>query len=236
MSARVAEAVTAVPADRGSDVRAFVVHVWASALLGLALSLASAAWIPGPVGASLGVGQGLLCCLALLVRRPSPWLARIVLCGLVAGVVELAADAWLVEGPRALVYPRSGAFLLDSPPYMPAAWMGMLCFGMASGLVLRRWLGRLGASLTVAGILGIYLPLYEALARMAGWWIYRGPTLILDAVPPYVMLGELLLALPLVALVERLERAGTLEAVALGVAQGLWILLSYVLAWAICPG
>jgi hypothetical protein len=217
-----------VPPD---EVDAFVRATTRASATGLALSLLSVAVLPGWRGATLGVAQGLAWCALLLAGGSRPWAARVVTFGSVAGVVELLADVWLVHGTGTLVYPPGGPFLLASPAYMPAAWLGMLTGGVALGVVLRRRLGRAASAAAVAAAMGAYVPFYEALARAAGWWWYQGVPLHLGAVPAYIVLGEVLIGIPLVAAAERLTRVGTRGAVLLGVAQGLWIFASYALAW-----
>lgn len=206
--------------------------IWASAT-GLVLTLVSVSLVPGWVGATLGVAQGLAWTLLLIVRHPSRWITNIVLFGLAAGFVELAADLWLVHGVEVLVYPPHGPFLLASPAYMPFAWLGMLTGGMAVGVAARRRLSRAAATFVVSLASGLYIPLYELLALHAEWWHYDHPTLILGAVPLSIVLGEVLLALPLVLVTERLGRLGPLAACGLGVAEGAWILVSYRVAWAL---
>jgi hypothetical protein len=213
-----------------ADARALIRYVALAAAMGLALTLGSIALLPGWIGATLAVGQGLVWVGVMLVRRRSRWLTNIVVFGLVTGVVELAADAWLVRRTGTLRYPV-GPLLAASPAYMPVAWFGMLSAGIALGVALRRRFSLSIASVAVALALGVYIPLYEGLARRAGWWTYEGCAAIAGGVPLYVVLGEVLLSLPLVAITERLMRARPTTAVALGVGQGLWIFASYVLAF-----
>jgi hypothetical protein len=158
-----------------------------------------------------------------------------VLFGLSAGAVELLADRWLVA-IGTLCYPDAGPFLLDSPAYMPVAWLGMLSAGLALGIALRRSWSLPASSALVAAALGLYIPVYELLARWAGWWRYEHPTLWLGAVPPPIVVGEALLALPLVWMAERLARARLPAATALGAVEGLWIFGSYRLAWLFSGG
>lgn len=220
-------------ADHDQDARVLVRYALFAAVAGLLLTIGSIRFLPGWPGAALASGQGLICCAVMLSRRPSRWLANIVVFGLAAGLAELAADAWLVRGVEVLRYP-AGPALLASPAYMPVAWLGMLSAGIALGEVLRRRLPLAASSVLVAAAMGVYVPLYEALAAHAGWWTYeRGPRAI-GAVPVFIVLGEVLLALPLVAVSGRLTRAGAAEAAGWGALQGLWIFASYGLAFEIC--
>lgn len=209
---------------------ALATHIAYAALTGLLFTLLSIRFLPGPLGAALGVGQGLAWCCVLLARHRDPWHANVSLFGLSAGDVELVADAWLVRSTGTLVYP-AGPSLLASPAYMPAAWLGMLSAGMAIGILLRCRLSLPVASVVTSLALSVYIPVYEWFACEAEWWWYRDLPLILGAVPGYIVLGELILALPLVAATERLARVGPTAALGLGAAQGLWIFASYWLAW-----
>lgn len=218
------------------DVEVFVRHVAFASVLGLAISLVSWASLPGWRGASLAVGQGAVVCLHMLARRPRRWLVNLVLAGAGAGMVELAADLWLVRGTGTLRY-AEGPTLFASPVYMPVAWLGMISAGLALGLHLRcRGLSPGASAVAVALALGAYIPLYEAVAARAGWWAYGGCSLLFRHVPHYIVFGEVLLAVPLVWLAERLRTARTLHALVLGVLHGAWIFASYALAHAALGG
>ncbi len=216
------------------DAALFQRGVAGASTLGLALAIVSTAWLSGWMGATIAVGQGVLWCLYVLLRRPSRWLRNLVIVGLVAGFVELVADAWLVHSTGTLTYAPGGPFLAASPAYMPFAWLGMLCTGMALAMRLRtRCWSALAATLGVSAALGLYIPVYEALAAWAGWWEYRDCAAFWGTVPVYIVVGEMLLALPLVAITARTRRMSHARAVLVGVALGLWIFLSYVIAHAL---
>ena len=208
-------------------------YIAAAAAAGLLSSIASVALLPGFWGAALASGQGLLWCAAMLVRHRSRWLANVVCFGLCAGLAELATDAWLVHGLRSLKYPV-GPALLASPAYMPVAWLGMLSAGLALGVLLRNRISLAASSALVALALGLYIPVYEALAARAGWWTYAEGPAAFGAVPVYIVVGEILLSLPLVAIAERLTKVSLGGAAALGVAQGAWIFASYWIASGAC--
>lgn len=218
------------------DERVYVQHAVLASTAGLVVTLVSMVVVPGWLGATLAVAAGMFFCCRMLYRHPSPWLKNLVLFGLVAGCVELLADAWLVERTRTLVYASDGPFLFHSPLYMPVAWFGMLTAGLAFGMLLRREGWSVAAtSALVALALGIYIPVYEALAVIAGWWRYQHCALLFGVVPVYIVLGEILIAIPLCAMAERLRRAGPGFAVIAGVGQGLWMFASYALAWLLAP-
>jgi hypothetical protein len=217
--------------DYAATERAHVRYSIAAAITGLVCTLVSMTWLPGWRGALLSAAQGLAWCAILVYVRPTRWLVNLVVVAWVAGFVELAADLWLVKHTGTLVYPEDGPFLAASPAYMPIAWFGMLSGGMALGLALRRRHSAWIASAGVALALGIYIPAYEWLAALAGWWRYESSASI-GPVPLYIVLGEVLLALPLVALTEHVKRVGVGRAAAYGLGLGLWIWASYAFAHA----
>jgi hypothetical protein len=115
---------------------------------------------------------------------------------------------------------------------MPAAWFGMLSLGLALAARLgERHIAVATSFVTVAT--GAYIPAYEVLARSAGWWSYARSALLFGAVPPYIVLGELLLALPLAGATRLLAELRWPAAAGLGAAQGLWIFVSYRAAWGV---
>jgi hypothetical protein len=229
---RATVAAWGVEAEVAGD--ALVRYVGLASLTGLVVTLLSIRYLPGWIGAAVGVGQGLGWCALMLWRYPSRWLGNIAVFGLAAGLAELPADAWLVRSTGTLSYPPDGPFLLASPLYMPAAWLGMLSLPMALSVLCRRRFSRGASTVVVASVVGLYIPTYEWLARLAGWWRYEDPHLLFGAVPTSIVVGEVLLALPLVAATERLARMSPARAALLGAGQGLWIFASYALARAVC--
>src|ERR1035437_2125223 len=105
-----------------------------------------------------------------VIRRRDSFMAHLMFCGLVVGFVELAADAWLVEGTRTLDYSLGGGPMLwRSPVWMPLAWeVVAVQFGYIGSRLADRW-GSVG--LLATGILGaINIPFYEEMARRTNWW------------------------------------------------------------------
>lgn len=213
------------------DGQIFIRYTVFAAVTGLVTTILSVWYIPGWIGATVGVAQGLVWCSVMLLRRRSSWLVNVTVLGVVAGFVELIADAWLVHGTQTLVYPQSGPFLFASPAYMPLAWFGMLSACVAFGITLRKRFSLVFSSIAAALAFGVYVPTYEALAAYAGWWHYRHVEWSLGPVPGYIVLGEVLMAVPIVFLTERLMHARTLTAMAYGMGLGWWIFASYALAW-----
>lgn len=214
-----------------ADAECFVRYSIGAAMTGLSLTIVSVLSLPGWMGASLGVAQGLVWCAALHWRRRSRWLLNLAVCGIVAGFVELLADAWLVHETKTLLYPSSGPFLFASPAYMPLAWFGMLSGGVALGMALRKRLSRATSTIATALGFGLYVPCYEAFAAHAGWWQYQSSAPSFGPVPTFIVIGEILIGLPLVAVTEFLAHARILVAMICGALLGVWIFASYALAW-----
>ena len=174
--------------------------------------------------------------------------ARLLLFGVVAGFVELYADAWVISGLQCLDYPSPNALgheavqFWESPFYMPFAWtvvlVEMAFIGWRLPLFLvGRWGWVRGWRVIALGtvlcfLLGLSLiPLYEGIAKFATWWFYdcsvvscfRGTT------PWLIIIGEGLLAAPLPLFAHLLVRRSWLTAVALGILEGVIIWGAYVL-------
>ena len=148
--------------------------------------------------------------------------------GVIAGFVELLADWWLVTHTKSLVYPR--AELVESPFYMPFAWTLIMTQMLGIADFLRRRMSHIAAALLTAFICGINIPLYEHLAKDAGWWYYE-LTPMIYAAPYYIILGEALIGLPLVAIAGALQMKNYRRSVLFGVLSGLSILVAYMIAW-----
>lgn len=204
-------------------------------LVGLAITLAGIPLALGWVSATLATGFGLSALSVHVLRaRLQGFGARLWLFGLSAGLVELAADRWLVDTLGVLVYADGGPFLVASPLYMPFSWGGMLQAGVLFGGTLLRRAGPVAACAAVALGVGAVLPVYEHLAHVSGWWVYRDTPMALGTVPYFIALGEVLVGAPLPLLAGPLARRGPLAAVLLGVAVGLWIFVAYAIAFALC--
>ena len=155
----------------------------------IAVSLLTfAPWSDWRTGAALNVVDNLLLIGFTLVRRDA-LLARFLLFGVVVGVTELAADAWLVEYTRTLDYSIGGGPMIwRSPLWMPLAWeVVAVQFGYI-GLRLWERFGNIG--LVMIGLLGaINIPFYEEMARRIHWWQYSSCRMI-SFTPWYIILGE----------------------------------------------
>lgn len=164
-----------------------------------------------------------------LVTR-DPFLPRLLIFGLAAGIVELAADCWLVRSTQSLVYPNAEPMVACSPLYMPLAWAVVLTqVGYLGWLISRR--ERMWEAVLLTFVIGVvFIPLFEHFANGAGWWYYRGVPM-LGNTPLYIILGEGLICMSLPAFFAFEAHRSLGKAVGLGVIQGAWIWIAYVVAF-----
>ncbi len=192
--------------------------------------LTFAPWSNWRTGLALNLFDNVLL-LAFVLRHRDGLLGRLMLFGLVAGFVELVADAWLVDYTRTLDYSVGGGPMLwRSPVWMPIAWeVVAVQFGYL-GLRLRERFGAMG--LLGIGLLGaVNIPYYEEMARRIHWWRYSGCRMI-SGTPYYIIVGELLIAVAFAMLVRGFRRAGAGAAMLAGVARrGAAIFASYAIAY-----
>jgi len=203
---------------------AIVINVLAVALL------TRVPWSDWRTGLALNLFDTALL-LAFVIQRRDGLLARLMVFGLVVGVVELAADAWLVEATRTLDYSIGGGPMLwRSPAWMPVAWeIVAVQFGWL-GLWLCERIG-VPAGLSVIGVIGaLNIPYYEEMAKRIHWWQYSGCRMISNT-PYYIIVGELLIAVALTLLARRLPGASWARVIGLGIAGGAAIFVAYALAY-----
>jgi hypothetical protein len=196
--------------------------------------LVLAPWSNWRTGLALNLVDNTLLIGFVLLRRDG-LLARLILFGLVAGLVELAADAWLVGFTRTLDYSIGGGPMLwRSPAWMPLAWeVVAVQFGYL-GLILRERFG--GYGLVAIGLLGaVNIPYYEEMARRIHWWRYSGCRMI-SGTPYYIIVGEFLIAVSFALLVQRFRRGSVKTALLAGIAGGAAIFASYAIAYGLTDG
>jgi uncharacterized protein DUF6989 len=202
----------------------------------VALHVGAAALGAGWATAAATVGLTALALVAIAWRRVwRPLIARLLLFGLVAGLLELFTDYSGEVIARSLVYPPNEPMLWASPLYMPLSWMvtltqiGYLAWRLDS-LAPRppRW-----AAIILTGLWGaLNIPFYEEMAYHAGWWRYvAAPGLSLGHTPHYVILFEGLVAAALPPLLARLETRGWRSVALRGVALGVWTPWAALFAW-----
>lgn len=184
----------------------------------------------GPASAAVITGAvGLLLWGWALMRRDARLIGWLVL-GYAAGVTELLADWWLVNRTGSLIYPAGEPMIVVSPLYMPFAWGNILAQLGYLVHAIRGRFGLLAATLLGGLIAGVNIPLYEHLAKGAGWWFYRETPMLFSA-PYYIIVGELMLGLPMAAFDRWMDRLRWPSAVPVGVLEGLGILVAYGIAW-----
>ncbi len=187
-------------------------------------------WSDWRTGLALNLFDNLLLG-AFAWRYRDGFIARLLAFGLVVGLVELAADAWLVDYTRTLDYAVGGGPQLGrSPIWMPLAWQIVAVqFGYV-GVRLYEWLG--WRELALNGLLGaVNIPYYEEMAKRIHWWQYTAGRMISNT-PYYIILGEFGIAVALGALAFRVKRGGLNQALVAGVLGGLAIFVAYVAAYA----
>lgn len=159
-------------------------------------------------------------------RHRDGYLVHLLGFGLVLGLVELAADAWLVGVTGTLDYrPGGGPMLWRSPAWMPLAWTVVAVQFAVVGERLRQW--RPGWGLFLTGLLGaVNIPYYEEMARRIHWWEYSGCRM-LSGTPYYIILGEFFIAGALALLAISVRRKEAHRTITAGVVGGLFILVAY---------
>jgi len=156
-------------------------------------------------------------------------LTKLAYFGMVAGMVELFADYWMVTVLGVLEYNPNGPFIWDSPLYMPLSWAGMIMtFGVLGEFFVRKSNAFIGALIT-AFLMSIYVPLYELLAYYANWWQYTDPD-SLGHVPYFIILGEFFIGLPLAYAATKVASTSLFNITFWGIFIGVWIFFSYWLA------
>lgn len=193
--------------------------------------LTFAPWSDWRTGAALNFVDNCLLVGFTVVRRDA-LLARFLLFGVVVGLTELAADAWLVDYTRTLDYSVGGGPMIwRSPLWMPLAWeVVAVQFGYIGLRLLERF-GKIG--LLIIGLLGaINIPFYEEMARRINWWQYSGCRMI-SYTPWYIILGEFGIAMAFAVLARRLRRGSWPVAIVAGIAGGAAIFVCYAAAFLI---
>jgi len=191
--------------------------------------LAFAPWSNWRTGSALNLVDNCLLIGFALFRRDG-LLGRFLLFGLVVGLTELPADAWLVDYTRTLDYSIGGGPMIwRSPLWMPFAWeVVAVQFGYIG---LRLWESFGGTGLVMIGLLGaINIPFYEEMARKIHWWQYGGCRIV-SFTPWYIILGEFGIALALTLLGRTLRRGSWRAAILAGIAGGLLIFVCYAVAF-----
>jgi hypothetical protein len=188
-------------------------------------------WSDWRTGAALNFVDNCLLVGFAIVRRDA-LLGRFLLFGVIVGLAELPADAWLVDYTRTLDYSIGGGpTIWRSPLWMPLAWeVVAVQFGYI-GLRLWERFGKVG--LLMIGLLGaINIPFYEEMARRIHWWQYGGCRMV-SLTPWYIIVGEFGIALLLAVLARTLRRRSWRVAIIAGIIGGVSIFACYAAAFLI---
>lgn len=160
------------------------------------------------------------------------FLKKLLLFGILAGFTELIADAWLVHGIDSLVYPAQEPQIWASPIYMPFAWavvliqVGYLGWLYAQNHAMPKAMG-------ISFLIGmVFIPMFETCAKFADWWYYNPTPMILNT-PIYIIVGEGLITLVLPLIYDKENTKPYLFFAVAGIVQGLWVFVSYFLAYQI---
>jgi hypothetical protein len=197
-------------------------------VIGVAL-LTLAPWSNWRTGLAMNiVDQAIL--LGVALRFRDALMARLWIYGLVTGLVELAADAWLVDFTHTLNYSVGGGPLIwRSPAWMPFAWQIVTIQFSVLGMRLMRW--RPLAGLAITGLLGaVNIPYYEEMARSIHWWQYSGCRMI-SGTPYYIILGEFGIAVGIAWLAQRTIQGSWPKIIGAGTIAGLMIFACYAAAF-----
>ena len=159
---------------------------------------------------------------------------KLLLFGFMAGVLELWADHYSVAIISTLIYPAGEPMIISSPLYMPLSWAIALTQLGYYSLLLVRWKNLKVATALMAISGGMYIPMYENLAKNAGWWWYQNCSMLSNA-PYYIIICEALLSLTLPFLVYTIAKKDWKWAIILGILEGIWILISAIIAFFIAP-
>jgi len=179
-------------------------------------------WSDGRTAIALNLINGAIF-LAHILRFRDAALARLMLFGLVFGLVELIADALCVRFTDTLDYSVARSAMLGlSPVWMPTAWMIVGAQIGFLGAWLMDSLGPLRGILLTAVFGAINIPFYEEMAFHAHWWRYEKCRMI-GHTPIYIIVAELLIGAALGPLVRQVlrEDAGWRTALWAGALAGL---------------
>lgn len=218
-----------IPHEEFLDKRT-VIFVVVTNVIVLAWSLISAATNAGWVSISVLAYSFSLVYLGYALFTGNRLILHLMLFGLVAGLCELASDAWAVQGNMTLVYPNEEPMIWASPLYMPFSWIIVFTQLGLYSLLLTQWKGLLAAVIGISIFGGMYIPLYEHLAKDAGWWFYQNTPMLFNA-PYYVIIAEAMLSLSVPLLIFRTAGSNYSNTGFLAVAQGIWIFISGWLAF-----
>lgn len=160
-----------------------------------------------------------------VARTGDAFVRKLLAMGLLYGAFVLLSD-WVCVVWGGLVYAPGGPFTLKSPLYMPLSAIGAVVQMGNMAHVLDRSRGLLVSSVVTGAVGAVYMPFYEYVAKAGGLWIYRDVPMVLDTVPHYIVLCELLICLAMPVVVRQVVRRATGWAFPLGAVMGAIVVAS----------
>jgi hypothetical protein len=167
------------------------------------------------------------------VRYNNPLVIRLAIIGTIAGILELYTDHYLVDTINSLVYPSKEWMIWSSPAYMPFAWSNVILQLSFVGVLLTKKFNIWRASIILCLLGGMYIPLYEHLAKDAGWWWYNDNIAMIFNAPIYVIICEALISLSLPVVIDFSEHNKLGKTFVLGIVEGVWIYIAALIAFTI---
>lgn len=216
----------------GLDKKTTIVILASSGIL-VGWSLICSLFAAGPITASIITYSLYAFYWFYALYYKNPLIHRLIIFGTIAGILELATDHYLVDTINSLVYPSNELMIWSSPAYMPFAWSNVLLQLSFIGVLITKKQSLIVASIILCIAGGMYIPLYEHLAKNAGWWWYNDNVKMLFNAPVYVILCEALISLSLPILIYYSEHNKLKKTFFLGIIGGIWILVSAILAFTI---
>lgn len=165
------------------------------------------------------------------ILQKDMFLKKLLIFGIAAGLTELIADNWLVNGIQELFYPETELKLWASPNYMPFAWAVVLIQVGYLGYHISN-LKNMKLAVLVTFMIGmIFIPIFETCAKYAEWWYYVTSHKTFLNTPDYIILGEGLIAAFLPIIFRKEFSQNYAYAAIFGIMEGFWIYASYYLAY-----
>lgn len=168
-------------------------------------------------------------------KNKDQFLKKLLVFGIAAGFTELLADCWLVQKTGTLIYTSGEPMIACSPLYMPFAWAVLLIqIGYLGWLISGR--EKMWVSILATTLIGFaVIPLFEHWAKNAGWWYYINCKTIGNT-PWYIILGEGLICSMLPLYFKHIHERKFFWQLSLGIVEGIWIFISYVIAFKLIEG
>ena len=190
------------------------------------------AWLDWGNTSAFLLSIGMFVCIAWYAYKTADsFMQRLLLLGISAGITELIADKWLVEGIHVLQYPAHEATLLASPAYMPFAWAVILIqIGYVSYIYTFKK-AKIPAAVFSLIIAIIGLPIFNFFAKNAHWWEYSSTESAFLDTPHFIIMGNILICLVLPGIFRNQLNSSASKSVLSGILLGLWIFASFYFSY-----